>query len=130
MEPSHNLDIQGLERVASWLDKVHACVNTVVHNVDAVNLVLGIEIGVKALLDVVGNRAPRFIVVNEITETWSINDSQSEAHAVLLNVGRDGLNSNSLGDNVVRGGLLLLRGIEGSVEQGVDKSRLSESRFT
>ena len=58
MKSAHNLDIKWLEGVASWLEEVDASMDTVVNDVHAVDLVLGIEVGVEALLDVVDNWSP------------------------------------------------------------------------
>jgi hypothetical protein len=40
MKSAHNLDVQWLQCVASGLDEVDTCMNTVVHNIHTVNLVL------------------------------------------------------------------------------------------
>lgn len=58
MKSAHNLDIKWLEGVASWLEEVDASVDAVVNDVHAVDLVLGIEVGVEALLDVIYDWSP------------------------------------------------------------------------
>jgi hypothetical protein len=58
METAHDLNVEGLEGVASGLNEEDTGVNAVVHNVHAVDLVLGIEVSIKSLLDVVNDRAP------------------------------------------------------------------------
>jgi hypothetical protein len=58
MKSPHNLDIQGLQGVASGLDKVYTSVNAVVNDVHAVDLVLGFKVGIKTLLDIVDNWTP------------------------------------------------------------------------
>ena len=73
MQPAHNLYIKRLERVACRLDEVDASVYTVVNNVHPVELVLSIKIGVEALLDVLNNRSPRVIVVNEVAKAGCVN---------------------------------------------------------
>ncbi len=130
MQAAHDLDIQRLEGVASGLDEVDTSVDTVVDNVAAVNLVLSLEVGVETLLDVLDNRAPRVVVVDKITEARGIDDAQAETDTVLLDVGAGGLDRHGLRDNVGIGTGALLRGVEGGVEQGVDKGRLSEAGFT
>ena len=40
MKPTHNLDVERLEGVTGWLNEIDACVDTVVDNVHAVDLVL------------------------------------------------------------------------------------------
>lgn len=116
--------------MTSGLNEVHAGMDAVVDNVHAVDLVLGIEVGIEALLDVLDNRAPRLVVVDKVTESRSIDDVQSQAYTVLLNVCTDGLNGNSGGCEVEARLFLLFGWVERSVEQCVDKSRLSKTRFT
>lgn len=130
MEAAHNLDIQRLEGVTSGLDEVDTGVDAVVDNVAAVNLVLGLQVGVEALLNILDNRAPGVVVVDKVTEARSIDDAQAETDTVLLNVGAGGLDRHGLGDYVGVGAGTLLRGVEGGVEQGVDEGRLSEAGFT
>lgn len=107
--------------MASGLDEVNDGVDAVVHNVHAVDLVLSVQISVESLLNVLDNRVPRLIVVDEVTETWGINNSQSQTNTVLLNVGADGLDRDGLGDVETRG-LALLGRVERGVEECVDKS--------
>lgn len=116
--------------MASGLDEENAGMDPVVDNVHAVHLVLGIQVGIEALLDVVDNWAPRLIVVNEVAETGCVNNGQAQTNAGLLDIGADGLNGNSLGNDVEAGLLALLGGVERGVEEGVDEGRLSKSRFT
>lgn len=108
MQSAHHLDVERLERVAGGLDEVYTCVDAVVDNVHAVDLVFGIEVGVEPLLDVLHDWSPRVIVVHEITKARSINDSQAEADAVLLDVGADALYADGLGCEVERRLLALL----------------------
>lgn len=89
MKSAHHLNIQGLQGVASGLDEEDASVDAVVNDIDTVNLVLSIEIGVKALLNVVDNGAPGLIVVDEVTETWGVDHGEAEAHTSLLNISAD-----------------------------------------
>jgi hypothetical protein len=77
VQAAHNLNIERLERVTSWLNEVDASVDAVVHNVHAVDLVLGIQVCIKALLDVLNNRAPGVVVVDKVSETRGVNDSQA-----------------------------------------------------
>jgi hypothetical protein len=130
MESAHDLNVKRLERVAGGLDKEDTCMNTVVNNIHAVNLVLSIQVGVESLLDVVDDRAPRLIIVDKISKTWCIDNSEAETNTCLLNVGADGLNGNSLGNNVEAGSLALLGGVQGGVEESVDQSRLAQARLT
>lgn len=127
VEASHNLNVQRLEGVASGLDEEDTGVNSVVNNVHSVDLVLSIEVGIETLLNVVDNGAPRLIVVNEVAKAGGVNDSQAQANTGLLNIGADGLDGDSLGDNVQAGRLALLGRVQGGVEQSVDQSRLAQT---
>lgn len=130
VEPTHHLDVQGLQRMASGLNEIDASVNAVVNNVHTVDLVFRIEVSIETLLNVLHNRAPGVIVVDKVTETGGINNGQTEPDTILLNVGADGLDSNGLGNDVERRGLALLGRVEGGVKERVDESRLSEPGFT
>ena len=130
MQPAHDLDVERLKRVTGRLNEVHTGMDAVVDNVHAVDLVLGIEIGIETLLDVLDDRAPGLVVVDKVTKARSINDVQSQTYTVLLNVCTDGLDGNSGGCEVEAGLFLLLGWIKGSVEQCVDEGRLSKTRFT
>jgi hypothetical protein len=73
----HDLNIEGLQRVARRLDEEDACVDAVVHNVHPVDLVLGIQVSIKALLDIVRDWPPRLVIVDKVTEARGINNSQA-----------------------------------------------------
>lgn len=77
VEALHNLDIQRLERVTCGLDEEDASMDAVVHNVDTVDLVLGIQVRIETLLDVVGDWSPRLVVVHKVTKTGGIDNSQA-----------------------------------------------------
>ena len=77
VKTAHDLDIQWLQRVAGWLNEVDAGMNAVVHNVHAVDLVLGIEVRIEARLDVLDNWTPRSIIVDKVAEARSVNNSQT-----------------------------------------------------
>lgn len=129
VQSSHDLDIEGLEGVARGLDEEDAGVDPVVDNVHPVDLVLGIEVGIEALLNVVHNGTPRLVVVDKVAEAGSVDNGQAKAHASLLNVGADGLDGDRLGNDVKARALALLGGVQGGVEERVDKRRLSEARL-
>ena len=116
--------------MTSRLNEVDTGVDTVVDNVHAVDLVLGIQVSIEALLDVLNDWAPGVVVVDKVTKTRSVNDSQAQANSVLLDIGADGLDVDGLERKIERRLLALLRGVKRGVEQGVDQSGLSEARFT
>lgn len=130
VKSAHDLDVKGLEGVASRLDEEDTSVNSVVNDVHAVDLVLGIEVGVEALLNVVGNGAPRLVVVDKVAEARSVNNGQAETNTSLFDIGADGLDGDGLGDDVEARTLALLGGVQGGVEEGVNKRGLAKTRFT
>lgn len=115
--------------MASGLDEEDACVDAVVHNVHPVDLVLGIQVSIEALLDVIRDWPPRLVIVDEVTEARGIDNGQAQANTSLLDICADGLDGDSLGEDVETGPLALLGRVEGSVEQSVNKGRLSETRL-
>jgi hypothetical protein len=77
MKSAHNFNVQWLQRMASWLNEVDTCVHSVVDNVHAVDLILRIQVGIEALLNVVHNWSPRLVIVNKVTKTRGINNGQT-----------------------------------------------------
>ena len=130
VQATHDLNVQRLQGMAGRLDEVDTGVDAVVHDVGPVDLVLGLQVGIVSLLDVLNNRTPRVVVVHEVAEAGGVDDGQAQTNAVLLDIGADGLDGHGLGDDVVAGAGGLLGGVEGGVEQGVDQSRLAQPRFT
>ena len=112
VEATHNLNIQRLERVASGLDEVDASMHAIINNVHPVNLVLGVQVRIESLLDVLDDWPPRIIVVDEVTKARGIHHSQAETDTVLFNVGRDGLYADCLGSKVERRLLTLFWRVE------------------
>lgn len=102
------------------LDEVDTCVHTVVNNVHTVDSVLSLEVRIEALLNVLDNGAPRVIVVDEVSESGGIDNGQTEANAVLLDISADRLDRDGLGDNVVARSRTFLRWVERCVEEGVN----------
>ena len=60
--------------MAGGLDEVDDGVDAVVDNVHAVDLVLGIEVGVEPLLNVLDNGVPGLIVVDEVAKAGCVDD--------------------------------------------------------
>ena len=77
VQSAHDFDVQRLESVAGGLDKVNACMYTVIHNVHPVYFVLCIQIGVEACFNVLNNGPPRIVVVDEIAKTWCVDNGES-----------------------------------------------------
>lgn len=107
------------------LDKVNAGMYTVVNDVHAVDLVLGLEVSIESLLDVLNDRSPGIIVVDKVTESWCVNNSQSKPYTVLFNVCTDRLDRDGLWYDVKTRSLTFSWRIQRSVEKSVDEGRFS-----
>ena len=90
------------------LNEVNAGVHAIVDNIHPVDLVFCVQVVVKARLDVVDNGLPRLVVVDKIPEAWGIDDGQSKAYAIFLDISADRLDCDGLGLEVlIRAGALL-----------------------
>ena len=89
VQPTHDFDVQRLQGVTSWLDEVDTCVNAIVDNVHAVNLVLGLKVCIKSLLNIFHNWPPRIIIVDKVSKTRCVHHSQSKPHSIFDDVGAD-----------------------------------------
>lgn len=67
-------------------------------------------------------------VVDKVTETRRIDNSQTQLDAILLNVGVDGLDLDGL-RGLMRELLVLFGRVELGVEEGVDEGRFAETRL-
>lgn len=76
MQSAHYFDIQRLESVAGGLNKVYACMYTVVHDVHSIYFVLRIQISVEACFDVLNNGPPRIFIVDEVAKAWRVYNSE------------------------------------------------------
>lgn len=130
MKASHNLNVQGLQRVAGRLNEEDTSMDTVVNDVHAIDLVLSIEVSIISTLDIVNNRAPRLVIVNEVTESRGVDDSQAKADTRLLDIGTNSLNLDSLGNNIQARTFALSWRIQRGVEESIDESRLAKAGFT
>lgn len=63
--------------MACRLDEVYASVDAVVHNIHPIDLVLGLEIRVKSLLDILYDWAPRVVIVDKVAKAGCVNHCQS-----------------------------------------------------
>lgn len=107
--------------MACGLDEEDTCVDAVVYDVHPVDLVLGIQISIEALLDVICNWPPGLVIVDKVTKARGINNSQTQTNTSFLDICADGLDGDSLGEDVETRSLALLGRVKGSVEQSVDK---------
>ena len=94
----------------------------VVHDVHPIDLVLGVQVGVKTLLNVFNNRAPRVVVINKVSEARSVHHRQPKANSIFFNVGADGLDGDSFWNDVEARSLAFLWWIQRGIKESVDKS--------
>lgn len=87
MQSAHHFNVQWLQRMTCRLDKVYTCVHSVVHDVHSVDLVLGIQVGIETLLNVLDNGSPRVIIVDKVTKPWGIDNGETETHTIFLDIG-------------------------------------------
>lgn len=81
------------------------------------------------ILDVLDDRVPAAIVVDEITIAWSINDVQPQPDAILLDDVGDSLDLRRGADRLIR--LHATLGVdEVRGEDGVDEGRFAETGLT
>lgn len=72
--------------MACGLNKVQACMYTVVDHLLPVDPVFLFEISVEPRLDVLSDRLPALIVVDEVTKPGGVDDGETETNAALLNI--------------------------------------------
>lgn len=87
------------------------------------------QVGAVLVLDVLDNGVPAALVVDQVAVAGRVNNVESQAHAVLLNRVRDGLNLRGLADGLV-GEHATLALHEVRSEDGVDECRLAETGLT
>ena len=77
VKAAHDLNVKRLERMSSGLDEIDAGMDAIIDDVHAIDLVLGIEVGIEALFDVLNNRAPGVVVVDKVSKAGSVDDSET-----------------------------------------------------
>ena len=77
VKSAHDLDVKRLQRVTGRLDEVHASMDAIVDDVHAIELVLGLEIRIESLLNVLDDWAPGVIVVDEVAKARCVYHRQA-----------------------------------------------------
>ena len=108
--------------MACWLDKEHTCVDSVVDNIHAVDLVFCIKIRVKARFNILDNGMPGISVVDKIAKARSIDHGQAKTNTILFDVCAYRFDLDCFWHELIGGSFSLLWGIEGGIEQRIDKS--------
>lgn len=75
MKVVYDFNVEGFERVVSGLNEEDVSVDVVVDNVYVVDFVFGVEVCIIVLFDVVDNGVLWFIVVDEVIEVRSVDNS-------------------------------------------------------
>jgi len=120
-------NVDGLERVARRLNEEEAAVDARVLDVA---LALGRELLAQVrrvlILDVLDDGVPAAVIVDQVAVAGGVDNVEAQAHAVLLDDVRHGLDVGGRADDLVRVeaalGLDEVRG-----EDGVDQCRLAET---
>jgi hypothetical protein len=120
-------NVDGLERVARRRDEEQAAVDA---RVLEISVTLGgellAEVGAVLVLDVLDDRVPAALVVDQVAVAGCVDDVEAEAHAVLLDVVRDALDLRGAADGLVgRQAALAVQEMRG--KDGVDECRFTES---
>ena len=89
--------------MTSGLDEVDASVDPIVDNIDPVDPILGIQVGIEALVDIVHDRTPGLIIVDEIAKAWRVHHGQPKSDPILLDVSTDRLDGDRLWYYVMAG---------------------------
>ena len=77
-ESLHDLDVKWLQGVSGWSDEVQAGVNTEIDLVDTLWLLLLQHIGFMLVVQELNDWHPGVAVVNIVSESWGINNSQAD----------------------------------------------------
>ena len=120
-------NINGLEAVARGLNEEQAAVNAGVLEVAfTLGRQLLAQVGAVLVLNILDNGIPASLVVDQVTIARGVNNVQSQAHAILLNDMRNGLDLSGGADGLI--------GLETTLavnqmrrEDGVDESRFSQT---
>lgn len=95
-------DVDRLERVAARLDEEQAAVDARVLEVPlALRRQLLAQVRAVLVLDVLDDRVPAPVVVDQVAVAGRVDDVEAQAHAVLLDQVRDGLDLGGAADGLV-----------------------------
>lgn len=95
-------DVDRLEGVAGRLDEEEAAVNAGILDVAlTLRRELLVEICAVLILDVLDNRVPAAVVIDEVAVARGIHNVESQAHAVLLDDVRYGLDFSCAADGLI-----------------------------
>jgi hypothetical protein len=123
-------DIDRLQRVSGRLDKKQAAVDAGILNI---SLSLGSEllaqVGRVLVLDILDDRVPAAIVVDQVAIARGVNNVELEADTILLNDMRNGVNLGSRSNGLVGEHTTLCIDQVGG-KNGIDQGRLAQTGLT
>jgi hypothetical protein len=120
-------NVNGLERVARRLNEEQAAVDTGILEVTlTLSSKLLAKVGTVLVLDVLDNRVPAALVVDQITIARCVNNVEAQTNAIFLDDVRNGVDGCGGADLLVRvEATLAVHEVRG--EDGVDQGRLAET---
>lgn len=113
--------------MASGSDEVEARVDTEINLVVPLGLLLLAHVGFVLVVNEVDNGGPRVAVVDVVTETGAVDDSELGFELLLLKLSLDDFNLGQLVELLVVATGVVLRRRKLRREEGVDKGSLSQA---
>lgn len=110
-------------------NEVQASMNTEVSLLYSLGLLLLPHIGLMLVVNEVDDGSPRVPVVDVVTKSRGINNSELGLELLLLKLGLDDLDLGQLVELLVVTTVVVLRGRNLGREECVDQGRLSETRL-
>ena len=95
--------------------------DTIIHNVYPVHLVFRVEVCIESLFNILDDRPPRVVIVDEITKSWSVDHRQTQANAIFLDIGADRLYRDGFWDDLEARAFSFLGRVKRGIEEGIDK---------
>ena len=92
----HHLDIERLERMARWRNKVQACMHTGVDEVAAVGLLLLTQVRLVLVVNKVDERDPAVAVIHIVAKAGRVDNREVHTELLFLQLGTDHIDLDSL----------------------------------
>ena len=129
-ETLHDLNVQRLESVASRADEVQASMHSQVDLLRSARLLLLQHVALMLIIQELNDRLPAVPVVHVVTETWGIDDRESDFEELLFQLRFGDLDLDGLVDLLGVAATVVGVVLDGGREEGVDEGGLAQARFT